>query len=97
MNKFSDFSKEGTSMLGDKIKIDEILGKEITITGFKISDSKYQNSSSKKLLTLQISYDEINKIVFTGSKVLMEQVEKYEEEIPFTTKIERVNKFYTFT
>jgi len=33
----------------------------------------------------------------TGSNVLMEQIGKYKDEIPFLTKIEKVNKFYTFT
>jgi len=97
LKKFSDFATEQNTITGDKIKIEEVLGKEIEVIGFKISDSKYAKESNNKVLTLQFTLDEVNRILFTGSNVLLEQCEKYESEMPFCTKIERVNKFYTFT
>jgi len=96
LKRFSDFATETNIMTGDKIKIDEILGKEITVTGYKVSDSKYQKSNNDKVLTLQFNLDGIGRILFIGSKVLLEQIEKYKDEIPFGAKIEKVNKFYTF-
>jgi len=84
-------------MAGDKIKIDEILDKEIEIIGYKVSDSKFQKLNNDKVLTLQFKLDGVDRILFTGSRVLLEQVEKYKDEIPFTAKIEKVNKFYTFS
>lgn len=50
-----------------------------------------------KLLTLQFKLDGVDKILFTGSSVLIEQTEKYSNELPFMTKIIKVNKFYTFS
>lgn len=94
MKKFSDFAKDDSAITGDKIKLDNILGKEIVIKGFKVSDSKYNNG---RLLTLQFDLEGKEYIVFTGSSVLMEQSEKYQDEIPFATKIEKINKFYSFT
>ena len=36
-------------------------------------------------------------ILFTGSGVLINQLEKYENEIPFVTEIKKINKYYTLT
>ena len=97
MKKFSDFAKENNSMIGDKIKIEDILDKEIEVIGYKISDSKYKKNDDSKLLTLQFIINGVHKILFTGSYVLLKQCEDYENEMPFCTIIKRVNKFYTFT
>lgn len=94
MKRFSDFATNDTVMTGDKIKLDDILSKEIVIKGFKVADSKYNKS---KVLTLQFELNEKEYIVFTGSNVLIEQSEKYKDEMPFIVKIEKINKFYTFT
>lgn len=41
MKRFSDFAADEINTLtGDKIKIEEILGKEIVVIGYKITDSK---------------------------------------------------------
>jgi hypothetical protein len=96
LKRFSDFATETTTVLGDKIKIEEVLGKEIEIIGYKITDSQYKKNGSDKVLTLQFKLGGVDRILFTGSNILMEQIEKYKNEMPFWAKIERVNKFYTF-
>ena len=97
MKKFSDFAKKDSVITGDKIKIEEILDEEVEILGFKISDSKYKKDDNDKLLTLQFKFNNIERILFTGSNVLREQCERYKDEIPFVTIIKKVNKFYTFS
>ena len=47
MKKFSDFAAENNAMTGDKIKIEEVLGKNIEVTGYKISDSIYPKNRRK--------------------------------------------------
>ena len=95
MKRFSDFAQEPTAMTGEKVKMDDLLGKEIEVTGYKIGDSKQKVGT--KLLTLQFKLDGEERILFTGSNVLLEQVEKYEDQLPFLATIKKVNKFYTFT
>lgn len=92
--RFSDFAKEESFLDGDKIKIDKILNKEILITNYKIKDSKYNDL---KCLKLQFEMDDIKHIIFTGSNVIIDQIEKYKDEIPFLTTIKKINKYYTFT
>lgn len=96
MKRFSDFAKE-INITGDKIKIDEILNKEIEVINYKITESKYKNKDNNKLLTLQIKVNNEERVIFTGSNILIEQCEKYKNEMPFLATIKKINKFYTFS
>ena len=93
MKRFSDFATNDAAMTGDKIKIDNILGKEIIVKKYKIGNSRFNDG---KLLTLQFELDRKEYIIFTGSSVLIEQSEKYKNKMPFIAKIEKINKFYSF-
>ena len=95
MKRFSDFADKSSAITGDKIKIKDVLEKEIIIIGYRVNDSKQKVGT--KVLTLQFKLNGEERILFTGSTVLIEQIEKYSDEIPFTTKIEQIDKFYTFT
>lgn len=92
---FSDFADESKSFEGDKKKIDEILNEEILIMDFKIKDSKQR--SGTQYVTIQFKLGGINYIAFTGSKVLIEQLNKYKDNIPFNTTIKKIDRYYTFT
>jgi len=48
-------------------------------------------------LTLQISKDNKKHVIFTGSHVLIDQIKKYKDEIPFLTTIRKINKYYSLT
>jgi len=82
--KFSDFADEETSLEGEKKKIEEILNTEILIIGFRIGKSKYKD---RDYLTLQFENGGDKYIVFSGSGVLMKQVQKYDDKMPFYTTI----------
>lgn len=97
MKKFSEISQNNNVMLGDKLKINEVVGKEIIVTGYQIGNSRFRREGNEKMLTLQFKLNGIQHILFTGSKILMRQIEQCKDEIPFITIIEYVNKFYTFT
>ncbi len=97
MKKFSDFATEEVLLIGDKVKIEDILGKEIIITGYRIRESKFNDRDHGKCITIQFTVDGIQKILFTGSEVLMNQIEKYKEEIPFSTIIIKNQRYYTFS
>ena len=92
--KFSDFSEEEAGLEGDKKKVEEILNKEILITGYRISRSRYRE---KDYLTLQFENGGNKYIVFSGSEVLIKQAQKYEDKMPFHVTIKKVNNYYTMT
>ena len=70
--------------------------KEIVVTGFNVTQSKYQNNG-KNCLKLQFEHKGIKHVLFTGSNVLINQIERYQKEIPFISTIKKVDKFYTFS
>lgn len=92
--KFSDFAKEEKPLKGDKIKMVDILDKEIMVEGFRIMKSKF--NVDKQCLALQIEFEKQQRVLFTGSGVLISQIQKYAHEIPFETVITKENKYFTF-
>jgi RNA-directed DNA polymerase len=84
------------SMQGEKIKISKLLGKEITVKNFKLTDSKFENA--KHCLSIQIELAGENKVIFTGSQYLLKQIEQVgKDNFPFETVIENINDTYQFT
>ena len=99
MNRFSEFASEEKPFDGDKVKIDDILNKEIVVCDFKQARSKYPESRTGNYTTLSIrlTCTDRNVVVFTGSEVIHDQCVKYKEHMPFVATIKKINKYYTFT
>lgn len=93
MNKFGEFAANEI-FDGDKISIGEVLDKEIIVKNFKVSGSKYKNNDC---LTLHVTIDGENRVIFTGSSVLLDQVQQHKDKLPFVSTIKKFNKYYTFT
>jgi len=91
---FSEFAKEYKPLSGDKLKISDILNKEIMIIGFKIKPSKVNEN---KCLTIQFLLGEAEHIFFSGSNILIEQIEKYKDEMPFLSTVKKIGNYFSFT
>lgn len=87
MKKFSEVQKVHGNFEGDKLKLDNILGKVIQLTGYQTSQSKYRNDC----LTIQFKIEEDTQqpdgttarvwtqhICFTGSTALIKQLQGVE-------------------
>jgi len=96
MHRFSDFATDKI-LDGDKLRIDDILNEEIKIIGCAIKNSKYSKNDSGKYLTLQIESNSKKHVIFTGSDVLIDQVERYQNQIPFLATIRKIKNYYSFT
>jgi len=94
---FRDFATEPEALDGEKVKIEAIVNQEIEIIGCRIAASKYAKNESGEYLTLQIIMKAKRMVVFTGSDVLIRQIKKYHEQIPFLTTIKRINRYYTLS
>jgi hypothetical protein len=79
------------------MRLDDVVDHEITVTGCNIRQSKYSKNVSGKYLTLQFQIDGQTRVTFTGSDVLIGQMERYEQEIPFVATIKRINRYYTLS
>ncbi len=75
-----------THFTGDKIKADRIINKEITVKAFKIEDSKLK--PGEKCLHMQLAIGDTDYVFFTGSKTLMERIQKVSpSDFPFMVTI----------
>ena len=100
MLRFSDFAEPGGPLEGKKVKIDEILNIEILLRKFTMKESKYQKSSAKDCLTVQFEYPDKpgeKHVIFTGSGVLIDQLRKYEDKLPFLAVIKKIDRYYTLS
>lgn len=99
MNQFKDFGIKTTikSFIGDKIKIERIVNREIYVYAWKIEKSKYEKGN-EKCLHLQIGIGDVKHVVFTSSKFLQQAIAEIPEEgFPFKTTIVKINDHYEFT
>lgn len=94
--RFSDFAEDDRPLAGEKVKIDAILNQEILVTGYRLNESKFK-SNSPKCLTVQFVKGETQHVIFTGSAVLINQLEKYGKEIPFLGTIRKIERYYTLS
>jgi hypothetical protein len=97
MKQFKDFgiTADVKAFVGDKIKIERILNREIIVHEFKIEISKFQEKGNGKCLYLQIEINEIMYVIFTGSGVLMNMLERTpRDSFPFTATIIKQNDHF---
>jgi len=94
VERFSDFADTPQALDGDKLKIETILNKEITIIGYKVAKGKH---NTERCLTLQVDTGEGHRVIFSGSEVLISQMEKYGERCPFVATIKKIDKYYTLS
>jgi len=95
MKKFSEFKIDNKLKFnGDKISINDILNKKISIHRYSISESKYNGN----YLTIQIEIDNKDMVIFTGSNNLIQVIKQVKNEnFPFETIIKKKYKQYIFT
>lgn len=99
MNQFKDFGikPQSKAFEGDKIKIDRILNKKISVHDFKIEQSKYEKGTGK-CLYMQIEVDAQKRVLFTGSASLMDMIQQVDKSnFPFETTIIKENERFQFT
>lgn len=81
---------------GEKIKLDRILNKEVTVLHFKIEDSSKKPGT--KCLWIQLEVDGVKRVNFTGAQALIEAIQKVPEaNFPFKTTIVKENDRVEFS
>ena len=95
IHRFSDFA---TDFIGPKIRMADVINREIVLTGFKVlGSSKVPEYESGDLTIYQIEVDGKQYVLFSASKVLRSQANEYHDKLPFRTTITKHKDFYTFT
>jgi len=92
---FSTFAHNKLPLPGDKMRLDQILNREILVTDFRIIKSKHH--PGENCLQFQYLMDDTVCVSFTGSAVLMDQISSVGENIPFTTTVVKIDRYYSFS
>lgn len=93
--KFSVFARDKLPMPGDKKFMNDLLNREITVTDYRISGSKKKNGTD--CLQIQFMMDNQICVVFTGSSVLIDQIQSVKDNIPFRATIVKIDRYYSFS
>ena len=98
MNSFSDFNINTNILVGDKIKMEDIINLTIEVHAFKIVPSKHPKEGFEKCLHIQIKTNGKDSILFTSSNVLINQISKVPKDgFPFSAKVVKTGKCLRFT
>jgi hypothetical protein len=97
VKRFADFNTDAKPLDGEKVKIDDILNVEVNVIGYNIRKSKYGKNASGKCLAMQVEVAGERRLIFTGSDVLISQLERYAEHIPFLATIRKIDRYYTLS
>ena len=98
MKSFSQFNIKPSekAFAGEKIEVEKLLNRQITVLAFKIVPSKFKDKGD--CLYLSIKLDENMRLLFTSSQYLIDLIKQVpEEDFPFTTVIQKENKRLLFT
>ena len=99
MKSFAEFNIPAPtgSFTGEKIKIAKIMNREIIVHDSRIDDSKYPKNKSGKVLILQLEVDDEKRVLFTGSDVLINQIQHVSrEDYPFKVTIVKEGEHFQF-
>lgn len=98
MNNFKDFNikPELSPFTGDKIAIKRIFNVPIKVLSYKVEPSKHKKGSD--FLTIQIEHQDEKRVIFTGSSILIKQIQRVpKDKFPFITTIKNNNEYFEFT
>lgn len=91
---------------GDKVRVDDLLNREIVICGFNISTSKYKDKGCGYCIKVQFYYaddtTEERKVFFSGSSVIKDQLEEAKGNLEknglpmlFKATVKKVGNYYS--
>lgn len=95
MKRLSDFADDQLALEGIKVKLEEVEGKEMELLKCRFAASRYEGRCPD-YATLQFRYpgEEQLRVLFTGSAVIIDQLRKYVDQLPFTCMIVKINRYY---
>ncbi len=92
---FSVFARGKLPLPGTKMRLDQILNREILVTDFRIMKSKHH--PGQDCLQFQYLLDDTVCVSFTGSAVLMDQISSVGDNIPFNATVVKIDRYYSFS
>lgn len=94
VSNLADIKREEQLFEGAAMKIEDVLNKPLIVKAFKNLPSTFKESKEYAVIQAEL---EGKLVFFTGSPVLLKQLQRYEKHIPFKTTIVRTKQYYELT
>jgi hypothetical protein len=91
---FADPDEDEDPLDGEKIKIFDIVNKEILILNFNIRRSKIKEGN---YVIIQFELEGEKHVIFTTATRLMKKLERHKEKMPYRVTVIRKYKYYTMS
>lgn len=92
---FADMARDKLPLPGTKKRLEEILNKKIVVLDFRITKSNKRENSD--CLQIQFLCDGDVHVLFTGSGVLIDQIQAIKDKLPLKTVVVKIDKYYSFS
>jgi len=96
MKSFSEVVPERKSFNVDaKVSFADLVGKSFVVLDYEMFPSKFEDCD--KFAVILVQQNGSQAVTTTSSRVIMDQLEKIRKELPVNVKLERRNKYFTFS
>jgi hypothetical protein len=96
MKSFGEVVPEKKSFNVDaKVSFAELVGKSFVVLDYEMFPSKFEGCDKFAVILVKTNGDK--QITTTSSRVIMDQLEKMKKDLPVKVKLERRNKYFTFS
>lgn len=93
---FSEIVPEKKSFnVDEKVAFGELVGKSFVVVDYELYPSKFEGCDQFAVILLKSNGDEV--VTTTSSRVILDQLEKMKGELPVKVKLERRNRYFTFS
>lgn len=94
IKRFSDLLPSGEVLEGEKIKMNDLLEKEVIIYAFKTIPDQFHPDGTVTLIQLDMNGKRY--VTFTRSGVLLKQLDSVRQQLPLRGQIVRRGKYFSF-
>ena len=96
MKSFSEVVPEKKSFNVDaKVPFADLVDKSFVVLDYELFPSKFEGCD--KFAVILVKQNGGQEVTTTSSRVIMDQLEKIRNELPVKVKLERRNKYFTFS
>jgi len=96
VKSFSEVVPERKSFnVDEKVQFSELVGKSFVVLDYELFPSRFEGCDKFAVILLRSNGKEL--ITTTSSRVIMDQLEKMKSELPVKVRLERRNRYFTFS
>jgi hypothetical protein len=89
----SEIEKQYPKLVGEKVRIQDVIGKKILVTAYVVLDGKFTASNCVQFQYILVDENRLC-ITFSGSKVIFDQLDRNGANLPFLASIKKKDNKY---